>query len=157
MAYLIIRIRGQPDLRPEVRTTLRLLRLDRIYVATVYPESLPGIKGMLRTAQSAITWGEVEADVLADLIQRRGRLIGERPVTDEWVKEKLKLSGIRELAEKVAKDEIKYYELESYGLKPFFRLHPPSGGFKRSVKKLYPEGELGYRGKDINQLVQRMF
>ncbi len=157
MAYLIIRIRGQPDLRPEVRTTLSLLRLDRIYVATVYPENLPGIKDMLRTAQPAITWGEVDPDTLVGLIQRRGRLIGDRPITDDWVKERLKLSGVRELAEKVAKDEIKFYELEEHGLKPFFRLHPPSGGFKGSVKKPYPEGELGYRGRDINQLVQRMF
>ncbi len=157
MAYLIIRIRGQPDLRPEARTTLRLLRLDRIYVATVYPDNLPGIQGMLRTAQSAITWGEVDVYTLASLIQRRGRLIGERPITDEWVKERLKMGGVGELAERVAKNEVKYYELESYGVKPFFRLHPPSGGFKRSIKRLYPDGELGYRGKDINELAQRMF
>ncbi|MGC9210334.1 MAG: 50S ribosomal protein L30 [Acidilobus sp.] len=157
MAYLIIRIRGEPDLRPEVRTTLRLLRLHRIYVASVYPDNLPGIVGMLRTAQTAITWGEVDPVVLAQLIQRRGRLVGERPITDEWVKERLKLSGIMELAERIAKNELKYYELDKYGVKPFFRLHPPSGGFKRSVKKLYPEGELGYRGKEINELVQRMF
>ncbi|MGC9071595.1 MAG: 50S ribosomal protein L30 [Acidilobus sp.] len=157
MAYLVIRIRGEPDLRPEVRTALRLLRLDRIYVATVYPENMPGVAGMLRTAQVAITWGEVSPDSLASLIQRRGRLIGEKPITDDWVKERLKLGGIKELAEKVAKNELRYYELDKYGVKPFFRLHAPSGGFKRSVKKLYPEGELGYRGKEINELIQRMF
>jgi len=66
-------------------------------------------------------------------------------------------NGIAELAEKVVNNEIQYHKLTNYGVKPFFRLHPPSGGFKRSVKKLYPEGELGYRGKEINELVQRMF
>lgn len=157
MAYLIIRIRGEPDQRPEVRATLNELRLRRIFTAVVYPDNMQGIKEMLRKAQQAITWGEVSPDVLASLIAKRGRLVGDKPITDEWVKEKLKLSGIRELAEKVSNNEIKYYKLDEVGVKPFFRLHPPSGGFKRSVKKLYPAGELGYRGKEINDLVLRMF
>ncbi len=157
MAYLIIRIRGEPDQSPDVRTTLNELRLRRIFTAVIYPSNMPGIDGMLRKAQHAITWGEVSADVLEKLIARRGRLVGERPITDEWVKQKLNLFGIKELAEKVASDQLKYYELDRLGVKPFFRLHPPSGGFKRSVKKLYPAGELGYRGKDINSLVLKMF
>jgi len=157
LAYLIIRIRGEADQHPDVRKTLELLRLRRIYIATVYPDSLPGVQGMLKRAQTAITWGEVEPKVLEELIRKRGRLLGELPITDEWVKEKLKLGGIAELAEKVANNEIQYHKLTDYGVKPFFRLHPPSGGFKKSVKKLYPEGELGYRGKEINELVQRMF
>lgn len=157
MAYLIIRIRGEPDQRPDVRATLEELRLRRIFTAVVYPEDMRGIDGMLRKAQNTITWGEASFDVLAELIGRRGRLVGERPITDEWVKEKLKLGSLRELAEKVANNEIEYYKLTGFGVKPFFRLHPPSGGFKRSVKRLYPQGELGYRGKEINELVLRMF
>jgi len=43
------------------------------------------------------------------------------------------------------------------GLKPYFRLHPPKGGFKGSVKKPYNAGgELGYRGSAINDLIMRM-
>ncbi|MEM2203989.1 MAG: 50S ribosomal protein L30, partial [Sulfolobales archaeon] len=42
-------------------------------------------------------------------------------------------------------------------VKPVFRLHPPSGGFKGSIKKPYGNGgELGYRGQDINDLIRRM-
>lgn len=34
-------------------------------------------------------------------------------------------------------------------------LHPPKGGFA-SLKRMYPKGELGYRGKEINSLARRM-
>ena len=40
-------------------------------------------------------------------------------------------------------------------LKPFFRLHPPRGGFKKSTKQLYPKGILG-EYKDISKLLERM-
>ncbi len=44
------------------------------------------------------------------------------------------------------------------GLKPFFRLSPPIGGFERAgIKKAYAEGGvLGYRGKEINKLISKM-
>ncbi len=34
-------------------------------------------------------------------------------------------------------------------------LKPPKGGFK-SIRRHYPKGDLGYRGKDIIKLVERM-
>lgn len=35
------------------------------------------------------------------------------------------------------------------------RLKPPAKGF-RAIKKPYPKGDLGYRGKEINELIKRM-
>ncbi len=35
------------------------------------------------------------------------------------------------------------------------RLKPPVKGF-RGMKKPYPKGDLGYRGKEINELIKRM-
>ena len=40
--------------------------------------------------------------------------------------------------------------------KPFFRLHPPRSGFKKSTKLLWPKGILGNQGKEINKLIKRM-
>ena len=42
--------------------------------------------------------------------------------------------------------------------KPFFRLHPPRKGFERKGIKVPFKlgGVLGYRGKEINTLIQRM-
>ena len=39
--------------------------------------------------------------------------------------------------------------------KNIFNLHPPVKGFK-SIKIPYPKGDLGYRGKNINELIKRM-
>ncbi len=41
-------------------------------------------------------------------------------------------------------------------IKPVFRLSPPSKGFRKSIKQHYPNGEVGYRGKEINELLKRM-
>lgn len=37
-----------------------------------------------------------------------------------------------------------------------YRLHPPRGGFKKTIKRPRPDGELGYRGEKINDLIARM-
>ena len=48
--------------------------------------------------------------------------------------------------------------MRGFGLKPFLALKPPSKGFERKgIKKSYSiGGALGYRGKAINGLVERM-
>ncbi|MEB3851532.1 MAG: 50S ribosomal protein L30 [Desulfurococcales archaeon] len=156
--YAIIRIRGTVDVHPEVETTLRLLRLHRRYTASLYHSSLPGLEGMLRKVENWATWGEIDAETLVELLRIRGRLVGDKPITDLWVAENLKiLGGIPELARKLVDGELHYHELEKYGVKPFFRLHPPRGGFRGSIKRHYKAGgELGYRGPAINDLIRRM-
>ncbi|MCE4598959.1 MAG: 50S ribosomal protein L30 [Desulfurococcales archaeon] len=156
--YIAIRLRGEADVNPDIEKTLYLLRLRQRYAASIYHDSLPGIKDMIKKAEDWITWGEIDVDTLAELLRTRGRLKGDKPLTDEWVKENLGLqNGIVELAEKLVKGEIHYHRLEEKGIKPFFRLHPPRGGFKKTIKRHYKAGgELGYRGQNINSLVRRM-
>ena len=40
-------------------------------------------------------------------------------------------------------------------LKPYFRLHPPIKGFRKSTKTSYPRGILG-KNKEIAKLIVRM-
>ncbi|MDP8002652.1 MAG: 50S ribosomal protein L30 [Caldisphaera sp.] len=155
MVYAIIRIKGSIGIDPKVERVLDDLRLRRNFVAVLYPESLNGIKNLLKEGQSAITWGEIDKDALIELIKRRGRFVGDKPITDDLLKEKFGF-GIENFADKIIKEELYYHKLENKGIKPFFRLHPPSGGFKLSLKRLYPQGELGYRGKLINNLILNM-
>lgn len=155
--YAIIRLRGTADVRPEVEHTLFLLRLRQRFAAAIYHDSLPGLYGMLKVAEPWITWGDIDVETLSQLIAKRGRLVGDKPITDEWVRQALKLGGIRELAEKLVAGEIHYHKLEPLGVKPFFRLTPPKGGFKGRIKRMIGDhGELGYRGSKINELVLRM-
>jgi len=156
--YIVIRIRGTADVHPDIEKALDLLRLRQRFAAALYHGSLPGIRDMLRKVEDWATYGEIDRDTLIELIRKRGRLYGDKPITDEWVAENLGLyGGIPELADKLLSGEIHYHKLKEKGVKPFFRLHPPRGGFKGSVKKHYRVGgELGYRGPAINELVLRM-
>ncbi|MCS7373527.1 MAG: 50S ribosomal protein L30 [archaeon GB-1867-097] len=150
----IIRIRGTVGVSGEIKDTLKMLRLNRRNHATLIDDR-PSYIGMLKKAAEYVTWGEIDLETLELLLRRRGELKGGKKLTDEYVKEKLKLNGIRELSEKLFKGELKLEQL--YDIKPIFRLHPPSGGFKGSVKKHFKAGgELGYRGRKINELIRKM-
>ena len=149
----LIRLRSGIRAKGEVRDTLAMLRLHRINHLVLVDDN-PSYKGMVQKVKDYITWGEIDKETLAALIRKRGRLIGNKPITDEYVKEKLGMT-IDEFAEKVVNGEMKLTDLPN--IKPVFRLHPPRGGLKGSKKRSFKEGgALGYRGEKINELIERM-
>ena len=151
-AFLVIRIRGQPDVRYDIRDTLKRLRLHKKFHATIVPDN-PVYKAMLFKVKDYVAYGPVDRETVKAILLRRGRLVGDRPFTEEYVKAILKTS-VDELAEKIVNGALRLKDIK--GLKPVFRLHPPKGGFKKSTKKLVSAGgELGYR-EDIDKLVIRM-
>ncbi|NPA71156.1 MAG: 50S ribosomal protein L30 [Crenarchaeota archaeon] len=164
----VIRLRGIPDTPPDVERTLYLLRLRRRFTCVVI-DLRPSYAGMLRVVQDWVTWGEIDADTLAELLRKRGRLIGDKPLTDDYVR-KYGWKSIDEIALAYVMGEIDRLWCPENAplpkkdgkvlciprLKPFFRLHPPRGGLK-SIKKHYSVGgDLGYRGIAINELIRRM-
>lgn len=150
----VIRIRGRVGVRREAKDTLKMLRLHRKHHAVIIDDR-PSYKGMLKKVADYVTWGEITPETLALLLRKRGELSGGKKLTDEYVKEKLGLSGINELAKAIFEGKLTLKDVP--GLKPVFRLHPPKGGFKGSTKKHYKAGgELGYRGIAINDLIKRM-
>lgn len=154
----IVRLRGRVDIPPDVERVLQLLRLYRKFHATVYPDSLPGLQGMLRRAAMWITWGEIGYEVFLELLRKRGRTHGNRALTDDYIATATKgrYKTIEELALSLYKGEAMLHRMDDI-VKPIFRLHPPSGGFKGSIKKPYGAGgELGYRGREIDDLIRRM-
>lgn len=151
---LIVRLRGSPDTPPEVEYTLRLLRLHKKYHAVIYPDD-DSVKGMLEVVKDWVTWGEVSKEVLKDLILRRGRLVGNKKITLEDIKRIFNVSSVDDLVDLLISGKVFWHRVKE--VKPVFRLHPPRGGFKRSVKKPFKSsGELGYRGSEINSLILRM-
>jgi large subunit ribosomal protein L30 len=80
-----------------------------------------------------------------------------KSLTDDYIKRVLGLESIEVLAKSIIEGKVLFHKLEEFGIKPVFRLHPPKKGFKGSVKKPYKDGgELGYRGRDVNDLLKRM-
>ena len=139
--YAAIRIRGSVNLRKEIKDTLAMLRLYRKMHCVLLKET-DSIKGMLKRVNNWITYGEIEDDILKLLVEKRGRKLGNKRLTKEEAEEVFK--------------KIKENEKIPNTIKPVFRLTPPSKGFKKSIKQHYPKGELGYRGKEINKLLERM-
>ena len=110
----IIRIRGEMNLKPDVKKTLGLLGLNRNYTIAVVEDN-PSFRGMATAVKDRVVWGELSPATIKSL-------------------EKLPAKG----------DKVKRY-----------RLHPPRGGFRKTIKRPRPQGELGYRGEKINDLIKR--
>jgi large subunit ribosomal protein L30 len=149
----VVRVRGRVGVSEEIRTALRVLNLHRPNHGVIVEES-PPMMGALQKTKDYVTWGEISKDTLALLLKKRGRLGGGERVTDATVKEKLGCESVEGLAERVWTGEIAFSDIPS--LDRVFRLHPPRGGFKRSKKRPYPEGELGYRSSSMDELISRM-
>ena len=148
-----VRIRGLSDISQEIKDTMTMLRLTRNCHATLL-DNRPAYNGMLRKSKDYLTWGEVSQENIALLLKKRGKLVGDKTLTDEYAKE-LDYESLDKLAEAIFKVEVEFSSLPE--VKPVFRLRPPKKGFKGKVKRSFAAGgEAGYRGEEINELLKRM-
>lgn len=140
--FVVIRIRGFVGVRKDIKDTLKMLNLHRKNHCVLLAET-ESIRGMLQKAKDYITWGKISEEMLKKLMQKRARKLGDARLSEQEVENILK--------------EIKNGKaLRELGLKPVFRLTPPSGGFHKTIKQHYPRGELSYRGDKINELLEKM-
>ena len=137
----VVRVRGSVHMKQVFKDTLRMLRLERINHCVLVPET-PTYNGMITSVSAYVTWGPLEKDVLEKLVRKRGRLPGNKRLSEEEAK--------RVLQHIEEKQSLKYA-----GIKPVFALSPPTKGYK-SIKQAYPKGDLGCRGEKINTLLRRM-
>lgn len=152
-SLLAIRIRGTINVSHRERITMRMLRIDKNNYATILDDR-PDYRGMLQKAKDWITWGEPDQETIRLMLEKRGEAPGGIKLTEEYIKE-LGHESYEKLAGSLLNCEKEIHKLE--GIKPFFRLHPPKKGFRRSVKRPFNnKGELGYRGEAINELARRM-
>ena len=153
MIYAVIRVRGSVNIKSDIKDTLKMLRLNRINHCVLLPKT-EGYSGMLQKVKDYVTWGEIVPQILAKMIIHRGRLIGDKKISDKYIKANTKFKSIMSFAKAISEGDTKYQELKD--IKPVIRLHPPRKGHK-GVKKSYKlGGALGYRGEDINKLIERM-
>jgi len=151
--FAVIRVRGSVNVRRDVKETMRMLGLTRTNHCVVTDDTSTS-RGMLQKAKDMLTWGEVEQKVLEQLIRKRGRLTGDKRLTDEFIKSQTQFQSLSEFAAAVHAGEAELGTLP--GLKKVFRLHPPRKGYKKTKRPFKDFGDLGYRGGQINELVLRM-
>ena len=150
--FAVIRLRGSAHLRYTIGDTMKLMRLNQINHCVLIPENETS-KGMLKKTKDYITWGEIDAATLAELLAKRGMLMGDKPLDAAG----LKATGYAshaELAKALIDGKVKYGDIP--GIKPILRLHPARKGLEGIKRGFKAGGALGYRGKEINELVRRM-
>jgi large subunit ribosomal protein L30 len=110
---------------------------------------------MLVRARDMLTWGEVDHKTLTRLLSKRlrSKMAGNRKVDEQVLKQVTGFNSFDQFAQALLAGKVKLKDFSQ--LKLTFRLTPPSGGFK-SVREHWPRGDLGYRGKKINELLERM-
>ena len=143
----VVRISGLVEIRKDFAETLNRLLLKKKYNCIVMQEK-PELLGMLKKTENFVAYGSIDKEMLVKLIEKRGKLI--KSIDTKNKKEnKTKID-----ASKIASGIIEGKKLEEFGLKPFFRLHPPRGGIKSKVH--FPKGVLGNHGGKISKLIERM-
>ena len=149
----VVRVRGGIKARNVTNRTLKMLNLTRINHCVIVGDD-PSTLGMLQETKDYITWGEIKPETLEHMLRKRGRLEGDKHLTDEIVKSQTEFSSIKELATAVCDGKTELKALTQ--LKKVFRLHPPRKGYRSTKRPVGDFGDLGYRGERINELIIRM-
>lgn len=151
--FAVIRVRGVNNTRKTINATCKLMNIAKIHNLS-FVDDRASYKGMLQKAKDTITWGEVTPEAVVNVLSKWGKLVGDKPLTDAWMKEKTKFTTINDFAKAFV--DLKADLKDIPELKPFFRLHPPRKGYEATKLHFTVGGSLGYRGEDINQLIKRM-
>lgn len=130
MAYLVVRMRGTVNVPYWANTTLESLNLSKKFRATIVPESTEYF-GMLNRIRQLVTWCRVDNETVKDLLDKKGRKTASQPLKESDLPKEY--GNLDKLAIDIANDTVVLSKLN--GVKPWFALNPPRGGFKKSVKK----------------------
>lgn len=147
-SILVVNMRGTVNLNADQRKTLERLHIDRRFSATIVPDE-SGYMGMLMRVKDKVAWCRVDTETAAKLLKQRG--IIDSSVDHSWKKSQDKLN---KLADQLAQGTVKLKDV--VGLKPWFRLSPPRGGFRRSLRRGYSQKGLLGENPELPALVDRM-
>ena len=149
----IVRIRGLKHIRHDVKHAFMDFRLDRKNHCVLVKES-PETNGMLTKIKDYVAYGPIKAETVAKLIEKRGRVEGDKKVEVELLKAH-KLSSFADLGKHLLEGKT---TLEAVGIKPVFRLNSPKKGFARvGIKQpVSKKGDLGFHKDGVDALIGRM-
>ena len=143
---------GQINSSAPVRKALYELCVSRNFSASVVADDAPTV-GMLRLCKDYVAWCPVNEELLSELLKKRGMVSATRTLDAATLKE-LGYKRHEDLAAKMVKDQTRLSAVN--GVLPYFRLAPPKGGFKLSLRRQATErGLLGSNPK-LDATVRRM-
>ena len=153
MTLAVVRVRGTVNINYDTKDALRMLHLTRANHCTFIPEDAQW-RGTLLKVKDYVTWGKVDEKTVAELLAKRGRIVGGDPLTSAYLAKNTEFKSMEDLARAIVAQKADLRKLK--GVKPLFRLAPPRKGYEHVVHDYKTGGSLGDRGVEINKLIMRM-
>ena len=152
MSWAVVKVRGSINVKPKIKETMKLMRLNRVNHCVIVPEN-ETYDGMLKIIKDYVTWGEVDVETTELMLESSGKTSGNAIFTKKELKDS-SFKTMKALAKNLSEGKVVMRDVPK--LKPIFRLHPPRKGYE-GIKRSFKEGgALGYRGEKINKLIRRM-
>jgi len=164
------------------KITLESLSLNKRFRATIIPENEQTL-GMLRKIKEFVSWTSVDTEFIREFIEKRGRSSASKllsradtadsataadtataPATPDNPKDQnhdnnsenkgSQNAELGKIVSIISQNEL--YLSKISGIKPWFALNPPKGGFKRGSKRSYSQAGILGENKELVSIVKRM-
>jgi large subunit ribosomal protein L30 len=173
MVYLVVRMKGTVNVPYWARITLESLSLNKRFRATIIPENEQTL-GMLRKIKEYVSWTSVDTEFIREFIEKRGRSSASRllstasstpdtaatdnpngQINNNNIENKESQNvDLSKIVSIISQNEL--YLSKISGIKPWFALNPPKGGFKRKSKRSYSQAGILGENKELVSIVKRM-
>jgi large subunit ribosomal protein L30 len=148
-------MKGTVNIPKWAQTTLDNLHLHKKFRATLVPENEQTL-GMLRKIKEIVAWTSVEEGFIREFVEKKGRYTSTKLLSSDTGSKTNKESttDINKVISDISKNDSFLSKIS--GLKPWFALNPPKGGFKRKSKVLYSQNGILGENRELVELVKRM-
>jgi large subunit ribosomal protein L30 len=162
-------MKGTVNVPQWAHLTMENLHLDKKFRATIIPENDQTL-GMLRKIKELVSWTSVDQDFIKEFLEKKGRFSGsykssaKSDINDKTDNKDNKTGSDNDIKNKdIDIDKIattisqnQTYLSKISGIKPWFALNPPRGGFKKKSKRSYSQDGILGENKELVSLVKRM-
>ena len=93
MKIAVVQVRGAINMTRKVKDTLKFLKLIRKN-SCVIVELTDSVKGMLLKVKDYVTWGEIDKETAKELLAKRGRIVGNKSLTENYLKENMEATAL---------------------------------------------------------------
>ena len=172
MVYLVVRMKGTVNVPHWANLTLENLHLTKKFRATIIPENDQTL-GMLRKIKELVSWTSIDKEFIKEFVEKKGRLTEQNLETktapgvqvndinnngnkgsDEGKIKKSLNYDFEKIATDISQNQT--YLSKVNGIKPWFALNPPRGGFKKKSKRSFSQDGILGENKELVSLVRRM-
>jgi large subunit ribosomal protein L30 len=169
MVYLVVRMKGTVNVPRWANLTLENLHLNKKFRATIIPENEQTL-GMLRKIKELVSWSSVDDAFIKEFIEKKARTSASKLVTvpttttadgvnnndtDGNIEDKIhQKTDLNMVITTISQNQT--YLSKISGIKPWFALNPPKGGFRKKSKRSYSQNGILGENKELISLVKRM-